>query len=66
MPRRSRDEIVEKLREVGHHDWAIQAECALPEEVDTRRDAGLLHHYFDLDITALENDVGEEEEGEDS
>jgi hypothetical protein len=41
--------VAEVLRRQGEHDRAQQAECSLPQPVDTDRDAGLLHR-FDLQV----------------
>ena len=38
-------EIIEMLRARGEHDRATSADCALPRQVDTETDAGLLHEY---------------------
>jgi hypothetical protein len=40
-----KDEIVGLLRSRGEHDKAASVECALPRQVDTEADAGLLHQY---------------------
>jgi hypothetical protein len=34
--------VVDVLRTAGEHDRALQARCALPPQVDTEKDAGLL------------------------
>jgi hypothetical protein len=47
-----KDEVVELLRSRGEHDRAQQVACALPRQVDTERDAGLLH-TFDINISEL-------------
>jgi hypothetical protein len=44
------------LREQGDHDRAQQAECLLPRQVDTERDANLLHQ-LDVDLVALKRAV---------
>lgn len=49
-----KDEVVDKLRSQGDHDKAQQADCALPQRVDTERDAGLLH-AFDLNVSELDS-----------
>ncbi|QWZ09521.1 hypothetical protein KRR39_07120 [Nocardioides panacis] len=46
--------VAAALRRQGDHDRAQQAECALPRQVDTRRDAGLLHR-LDVDLDDLED-----------
>jgi hypothetical protein len=46
--------VTEALRKRGDHDRAQQAECQLPRQVDTERDAALLHR-FDLDARQLES-----------
>jgi len=40
-----KNEVVELLRARGEHDKAANVECALPQQVDTERDAGLLHAF---------------------
>lgn len=37
-----KDEVVELLRSRGEHDKAASVDCALPRQVDTEADAGLL------------------------
>ncbi|HET7388308.1 MAG TPA: hypothetical protein VFJ19_16760 [Nocardioidaceae bacterium] len=49
-----KSEITEALRARGQHDRAQQAECALPREVDTDREAALLHR-FEVDAADLED-----------
>ena len=49
--------VAAALRKQGDHDRAQQAECALPRNVDTERDAGLLHR-LDVDIAQVENEAG--------
>jgi hypothetical protein len=44
--------VAAALRRQGDHDRAQQAECSLPRQVDTERDAGLLH-LLDVDLDAL-------------
>ena len=41
----TRENVVGLLRERGEHDQAMQATCVLPTQVDTVRDAGLLHRF---------------------
>ena len=48
--------VASALRKQGDHDRAQQAECALPRNVDTKRDAGLLHQ-LDVDIAQVEADA---------
>ena len=48
--------VAAALRKQGDHDRAQQAECALPRNVDTKRDAGLLHQ-LDVDIQQVEADA---------
>lgn len=52
-------EVVGKLRQKGDHDKAQQAECTLPQQVDTERDAGLIH-AFDLNVREV---APEQEDG---
>ncbi|MGH3509283.1 MAG: hypothetical protein ACRDPI_03535 [Nocardioidaceae bacterium] len=52
-----KSEVTEALRARGEHDRAQQAECSLPREVDTEREAALLHR-FELDETDLEDVPG--------
>ena len=44
--------VTAALRRQGDHDRAIQAECTLPGQVDTERDANLLHR-LDVDLATL-------------
>ncbi|WP_114559024.1 hypothetical protein [Desertihabitans aurantiacus] len=37
-----KQQIIDKLKEMGQQDKAGQAESELPDQVDTDRDAGLL------------------------
>ena len=41
----TRDNVVGLLRGRGEHDQAMAATCVLPTEVDTVRDAALLHRF---------------------
>ena len=41
----TRDTVVHLLRGRGEHDQAMAATCVLPPQVDTRRDAALLHRF---------------------
>lgn len=45
--------VAAALRSQGDHDKAQQAECALPRNVDTDRDASLLRQ-LDVDVRDLE------------
>ena len=45
-------EVVDLLRARGDHDKAASVSCALPRQVDTEQDAGLLHTY-DVSVTEL-------------
>ena len=47
-----KDRVVELLRADGKHDLAHQADCALPRQVDTEADSGLLH-AFDINTRDL-------------
>ncbi len=47
-----KDEIVDLLRARGDHDKASNVECALPRQVDTEADAGLLHQY-DVNVSEV-------------
>lgn len=38
-----KEEVVDLLRSRGEHDKAANVACALPRQVDTEADAGLLH-----------------------
>ena len=49
----TRDNVIELLRERGEHDQAMAATCVLPTQVDTVRDAALLHR-FGLDEAQLD------------
>ena len=48
--------VAAALRDLGEHDKAQQAECALPRTVDTERDAGLLRR-LDVDPRSLAEDA---------
>ena len=50
-----KETVTSALRRQGDHDKAQQAECALPRQVDTDRDAGLLHR-LDVDVDDLDGD----------
>ena len=50
-----KETVADALRRQGDHDKAQQAECALPRQVDTDRDAGLLHR-LDVDVDDLDGD----------
>jgi hypothetical protein len=50
-----KDEVVNMLRSRGEHDKAQQVDCALPRQVDTERDASLLH-TFDINVSELADD----------
>ena len=41
----TRDMVVHLLRGRGEHDQAMAATCVLPTQVDTVRDAALLHRF---------------------
>ena len=41
----TRAKVVGLLRDRGEHDQAMAATCVLPTEVDTVRDAALLHRF---------------------
>lgn len=47
-----KEEVVDLLRSRGDHDKAANVECALPRQVDTEADAGLLHH-FDVNVSEI-------------
>ena len=47
-----KDEVVDLLRSRGEHDKAMGVECALPKQVDTEADAGLLQQ-FDVHVSEL-------------
>jgi hypothetical protein len=51
--RLDRGAVAAALRRQGDHDRAQQAECSLPRQVDTQRDAGLLHR-LDVDLDELD------------
>ena len=46
--------VTAALRRQGDHDRAIQAECTLPGQVDTERDANLLHR-LEVDLAELQS-----------
>jgi hypothetical protein len=54
--------VANKLREQGEHDRAQQADCALPQRVDTEQDAGLLRQ-FDVSVRDL---IADEAAGRDA
>ena len=55
-----KDAVTDALRARGEHDRAAQAATALPRNVDTETDAGLLHQ-FELNVSEVE---AAENEGE--
>jgi hypothetical protein len=59
--------VANKLREQGEHDRAQQADCALPQRVDTEQDAGLLRQ-FDVSVRDLIADeaAGRDADGRDA
>lgn len=60
-----KNEVVELLRARGEHDKAANVECALPQQVDTERDAGLLH-AFDVstrEVAEAEADAAAQTDG---
>ena len=56
-----KDDVVDLLRSRGEHDTAATASCALPKQVDTEADAGLLHQY---DVNVSEVVAATEETGD--
>lgn len=44
-----KQEVVDLLRSRGEHDKAAHVQCALPRQVDTEADAGVLHQ-FDVNV----------------
>ena len=56
-----KDQVVDLLRSRGEHDRAQQVDCALPRQVDTDRDAGLLH-TFDINVRDLAPDAESHED----
>jgi hypothetical protein len=48
-----KEEVADLLRSRGEHDKAASVSCALPKQVDTKADAGLLHQ-FDVNVGELE------------
>ena len=48
-----KDAVTDALRARGEHDRAAQADTALPRNVDTESDAGILHQ-FDLNVSEVE------------
>ena len=48
-----KEEVVDLLRSRGEHDKAASVDCALPKQVDTEADAGLLHQ-FDVNVSEIE------------
>ena len=51
-----RGSVVRALRSRGDHDRALQAECSLPQWVDTERDAGVLLQ-LDVEPADIEHDA---------
>jgi hypothetical protein len=51
--RMDKGEVVDLLRSRGEHDKAASVDCALPKQVDTEADAGLLHQ-FGVNVSELE------------
>lgn len=47
-----KEEVVDLLRSRGEHDKAANVACALPRQVDTEADAGLLHQY-DVNVSEV-------------
>lgn len=47
-----KEDVVNLLRERGEHDKAVSVGCALPRQIDTEQDAGLLH-TFDVNVGDL-------------
>lgn len=47
-----KQEVVDLLRERGEHDKAASVSCALPQQVDTEQDAGILHRH-DVSVNEL-------------
>ena len=47
-----KDEIVQLLRSRGDHDKASSVNCALPRQVDTEADAGVLSQY-DVNVSEI-------------
>jgi hypothetical protein len=47
-----KNEVVGLLRARGDHDKAANVDCALPQQVDTEQDAGVLH-TFDVNVRDL-------------
>lgn len=47
-----KNEVVDLLRARGDHDRAANVDCALPQQVDTEQDAGILH-TFDVNVRDL-------------
>lgn len=47
-----KDDIVDLLRSRGEHDKASSVACALPRQVDTDADAGVLHQ-FDVNVSEV-------------
>lgn len=47
-----KEDVVDLLRSRGDHDKAASVACALPRQVDTEADAGVLHQ-FDVAVSDL-------------
>lgn len=55
-----KDDVVDLLRSRGEHDKAASVECALPRQVDTEADAGLLHQ-FDVNVSEVAQAVADDD-----
>jgi hypothetical protein len=54
-----KEEVVDLLRSRGEHDKAASVACALPRQVDTEADAGVLHQ-FDVSVSEVARAAGDE------
>ena len=61
----AKDAVTDALRARGDHDRAAQAATALPRNVDTESDAGLLHQ-FDLNVSEVEAEAAEASDDDDA
>ncbi|MFZ5847580.1 MAG: hypothetical protein ACOYX5_09395 [Actinomycetota bacterium] len=55
-----KDDVVGLLRSRGEHDKAASVDCALPKQVDTEADAGLLHQ-FDVNVSEIAQAVADDD-----
>ncbi len=52
-----KEDVVDLLRSRGQHDKAASIQCALPRQVDTEADAGLLNQ-FEVSVSDVRQAAG--------